>query len=70
MSAPTPEAANSAGLTWAQRWLIWVVSSVDFGGEGLISAGQETEDLFGVSDGGVTITGTETGAGPGFGGAF
>ena len=27
VSAPTPEAANSAGLTWAQRWLMSVVSS-------------------------------------------
>ena len=28
VSAPTPEAANSAGLTWAQRWLMSVSSSV------------------------------------------
>ena len=33
----------------------------DLCGEGLVSAGQETEDMFGVGDGGVTITGTKTG---------
>ena len=70
VSAPTPEAANSAGLTLGAEMVDLGGEFFDFGGEGLISAGQGTQRLFGVGDGDGGCSGTETGAGfhPGFGG--
>ena len=64
VSAPTPGAANSAGLTGLGAEMVDLGGEFsDLCGEGLVSAGQGTQRRFGVSDGGVGCAGTETGAG-------
>ena len=69
VSAPTPEAANSAGLTWAQRWLIWVVSSVISAVSASYRRAKRRRTCLAYLMV-VHLTGTKTGAGfhPGFGG--